>query len=579
MIRIGKSNRQVFSVPEDFASQTSALLGVRGSGKTNSAVVMVEALIQNGCQVVVIDPTDVWWGLQSSADGKKAGLPIPVIGGEHSNLPLRDADGAVIADFVVDQQASAILSIDHLSKAGMRRFVLALAERIYHRKGPARYRTPLFVVIDECDWFVPQKLGKGERGGIEARMVGAVEDLVRRGRAKGFGVCLISQRPASINKDVLTQVEWLIAHRHTSPQDRKALDEWIQAHDTQGMRSTFMAQIASLPTGTAYFWSPLNDVFQSVAVDKCSTFDSRQTPRGGRKARGPKRLAQIDLEALKAALAETVEAAESNDPRQLKKQIAQLQRQLDQARHRPADPSAIQDAVSDAVLRERAEWAAQITPLLERARQQLEGLWDYLDTAKLTCCDVERITRPPRSRTRPNKAQSKTSQTAPKPAAISTAGRNGDGGLSRMERALLTALAQHPDGLSKKQILIHANYRSSGPVSTAFATFNKNGWMAECGGRFVITPQGLTALGDFEPLPTGAALRQKVIAESKRVEAAILNVLFDVYPDPITKGEILNRSGYKSSGPVSTVFGRFVAKGYATKAGSGMLRAADEFFE
>ena len=37
-----------------------------------------------------------------------------------------------------------------------------------------------------------------------------MEDLVRRGRARGLGITLITQRPAVLNKDVLTQVDGIL---------------------------------------------------------------------------------------------------------------------------------------------------------------------------------------------------------------------------------------------------------------------------------------------------------------------------------------------------------------------------------
>jgi helicase HerA-like protein len=90
----------------------------------------------------------------------------------------------------------------------------------------------------------------------QERMLGAVQDLVRRGRARGLGVTLVTQRAAVLSKDVLTQAEVLVALRTIAPQDREAIDAWIQAHDAHGQRAEFMASLASLPIGTAWFWSP-----------------------------------------------------------------------------------------------------------------------------------------------------------------------------------------------------------------------------------------------------------------------------------------------------------------------------------
>jgi len=317
----GKRGR--FELPADVQTTTSAVLGIRGSGKTNTATVMVEELAVRGRQVVVIDPTDVWWGLRSSADGKRPGHAIVICGGSHGQVPLAAGDGAVLADFVVQERCSLVLSLRHLRKGDQKRLVTDFAEQLYHRKGEAAHRTPLLVVIDEADAFVPQRVG-----GAEARMVGAIEDLVRRGRSAGLGVVLISQRAASVNKDVLTQIELLVAHRHTSPQDRKALDAWVEAHDTAGRRDEFMRQLAGLPVGTAWVWSPgWLDVFARVEVRARQTFDSSATPKGGQAA-APKAAADVDIEALRTRLAATIQAAEARDPRKLLARIAELEREL-----------------------------------------------------------------------------------------------------------------------------------------------------------------------------------------------------------------------------------------------------------
>src|SRR5205807_7288432 len=99
-------------------------------------------------------------------------------------------------------------------------------------------RRPLQLVLDEADAFAPQRPQRGQE-----RMLGAVEDLVRRGRARGIGVTLVTQRSAVLNKDVLTQAEVLIALRTIAPQDRDAIDEWIRVHGTPEQREQLMSKI------------------------------------------------------------------------------------------------------------------------------------------------------------------------------------------------------------------------------------------------------------------------------------------------------------------------------------------------
>lgn len=149
-----------------------------------------------------------------------------------------------------------------------------------------------------------------------------------------------------------------------------------------------------------------------------------------------------------------------------------------------------------------------------------------------------------------------------------------------MPRSMLTALAQHPNGLSKGQILVHTGYRASGPVSKCFAELTRNGWIEADAWRLLITQAGLSALGSYEPLPTGVALQEHLLNGSKLsgMEKKFLKSVIDAYPKAIGKGTILEHTGYAASGPVSKAFALLVARGYAVKDGRGALKAADELF-
>lgn len=319
-LKVGKG----FSLSSDVVTQASAILGIRGSGKSTTARTMVEQAMRVNQRVVIIDPTDVWWGMKSSRDGKKPGLPIVVLGGEHGDLPLPETSGKLIADFVVVGSQSTILSVRHLRKAAQIRFVTAFMEQLYFLKGKTKHRDPLLIVIDECDTYVPQK----PRGDV-ARCIGAIEDAVKRGRAGGIGAILISQRPASVNKDVLTQVDTLVCHRVSAPHDRRAFADWIEAHDTQGYGKEFIATLPSLKTGQAWFWSPACDIFTKVDVNQPETFDSSSTPKLGKRPPVPKTMAKIDLYQLKVSLASIAGEAKSNDTTTLKRTIRELQAKLE----------------------------------------------------------------------------------------------------------------------------------------------------------------------------------------------------------------------------------------------------------
>lgn len=259
-------------LPDEAVTQTFAILAKRGVGKTYTASVMVEEMLKNNLHVAVVDPIGVWWGLRTSANGKTAGLPIIVLGGEHGDLPLEPTNGEVIADLIVDKQMSAVIDLSLMRKGEQKRFMIDFAETLYHKN-----RNALHVVLDEADEFAPQR-----PMGDDARMLGAIEDLVRRGRARGIGLTLITQRPAVLNKNVLTQIEVLIAMRLTSPQDRTQIGEWVKFHADTASATDMLSSLPSLPIGTAWFWSPgWLDLFKKVKIRKRLTLDSSSTPKVG----------------------------------------------------------------------------------------------------------------------------------------------------------------------------------------------------------------------------------------------------------------------------------------------------------
>jgi DNA helicase HerA-like ATPase len=130
---------------------------------------------------------------------------------------------------LVDRHISVVLDVMHFRKAERTRFATAFAEQFFHRKKTARTACHLF--IEEAQAYLPQMVR-----GDEARMVGVFEDIGKVGRNYGIGNSLISQRPQAINKDVLNQVEVLLAFQTNGPQERKAIAGWTAENTTPAPR-------------------------------------------------------------------------------------------------------------------------------------------------------------------------------------------------------------------------------------------------------------------------------------------------------------------------------------------------------
>lgn len=258
-----KINLGSIEIPINAATKTLAILGKRGSGKSYAAAVFAEELFKNSIPFVVFDPIDVWWGLRLSANGKDKGLPIVVFGIQNADIQLDREMGRRIAQAVVKENISCVISTFGMPKAAQRHLIAEFSDELLNINN-----TPRQVLIEEAHEYLPQRVF----GGLGV-VFNAVSNLVVMGRNKGIGVTLINQRAATINKDVLTQLDTLLAFRNVSPQDRKALRDWVEYHAAEGDFEKFMESLPSLPTGEGWIWSPeFLEVFKKIKIRKRETF-------------------------------------------------------------------------------------------------------------------------------------------------------------------------------------------------------------------------------------------------------------------------------------------------------------------
>jgi hypothetical protein len=469
------------TLPAEAVTQTFAILAKRGVGKTYTASVLTEEMLKAGLQVVVADPIGVWWGLRASADGKREGLPIVVLGGDHGDVPLESTAGETIAGLVVEERLSVVLDLSRFRKGEQTRFMTDFCERLYHKN-----RAPLHLVLDEADAFAPQRPMKGQE-----RLLGAVEDIVRRGRARGLGVTLVTQRSAVLNKDVLTQAEVLVALRTIAPQDRNAIDEWVKVHGTPEQRDELIQSLPSLPIGAAWFWSPgWLDIFKRVKVRARETYDSSATPKVGQKLRPPKKLAEVDLSKLRVRIAATIEKAKAEDPREMRRRIAELERRLSQAE--AVKPKV--ERVEVPVLRE-----SDVKQLMKAVTQLSETGTVLATIAHKISAAVSRSTENGRQMPAPASQNGSAAYRERLPAARPTPlPPSTDAKLSGGERKILAALAQYPQGRTKTQVAILTGYsHKGGAFNNYLSALRSKGLIEGSGDNIRITAEGL-ATGPYE---------------------------------------------------------------------------------
>jgi len=561
---------QDLELPEEAVTETFAILGKRGVGKTTTARVLTEELLEVGLPVLILDPTGVWWGLRTSADGRRDGYPVVIFGGDHADVPLEETAGTLIADVIVSQRISAVLDLSSLSKGGTRRFSTDLLERLYFRN-----REPLHVVIDEADLLAPQRVAHGGE-----RLLGAMSDLVRRGRVRGLGVSMITQRPATLSKDILTQAEVLIALRMTGPRDVAAIDEWVRLHADEDEAREVKSSLASLPVGTAWVWSPgWLDLLRRVQIRVPRTFDSSATPRPGQQRPAARAMAPIDLAALGEQITATVERAKAEDPRQLRRTIEDLQRQL-RTRAAPAPTVTVTVPVLD------ARCLTELRGAVAAYETSAEALRAVLGTISAKCDDVADPGRPapsPQSARRvvqPPRPDPVPAEPSPRPAPtpVPTAAAAPDGRLPKAQRAILSVLAQHGRRTTTQVALLTGYSHKSGGFRNSLSSL-RSAELIEGRGDIDITPEGLRVLGHYEPLPTGPALIEWWKREQLgKAESAILDVLVEHWPAAVPVDSIAEVTGYSgTSGGFRNSLSRL--RSLQLAAGRGELAAADTLMD
>jgi uncharacterized protein len=334
-------------LPQAALERHIAILGKTGSGKSNTAKVIAERLMKAGERVCAIDPTGTWWGVRLAEDGKRASKFAPVIfGGNHADIQITADHGAAIAEAIATSSTSAIIDTRLLTVGARTKFFTNFGEALLRMN-----RGALHLIIDEAHLFAPQGRVNDPQSGA---MLHAANNLVSLGRGIGLRIIMISQRPAKLHKDSLTQAETLIAMRLIAPQDRKAIEDWIGEWAEPGKGKEIVAGLPSLPTGTAWVWSPEIDMLEKVKFPLAATFDSGQPAANGS---GP-HLAPIDVDAMTARL-ETIKAdVIANDPARMRKRIAELEKQVAATPKAGHAPRAIEEAEKRGYERGRKdEWA------------------------------------------------------------------------------------------------------------------------------------------------------------------------------------------------------------------------------
>ncbi len=311
-----------FPLPEKALVSHTAVLGKTGSGKTSTSKLFIEHAVDAGHRVCVLDPIKSdWWGVTSSASGKRPGLPFTILGGPRGHVPLLPGSGAVLGELIAEGKLPlSVLDMARFRAGEHQRFFCDLADALMRKM-----RGVLYLVLEEAHEFAPK-----ERSGIgnENMAVYFAKKLATAGRSKGIRLVVATQRVQALHNAVLGSCETMVVHRMTAPADQEPVNKWLKASvGDRAMIDRIAKDLAGLPTGTAWVVSGEAVFLERVAFPLFRTFDNSAAPKKG-DGLVDVTMAKVDHEALRTLVGDAVKAAEDNDPAKLKARVAALELEL-----------------------------------------------------------------------------------------------------------------------------------------------------------------------------------------------------------------------------------------------------------
>lgn len=578
------------ALPDDFATQGVAIIGVRGSGKSNTEVRYAELLHGAGIPFVAVDPKGDWYGVRM--EGAGPGLPIPVFGGLYGDFPLDEHTGGRIADLLVDENLSAVLDVSRLSKTvALPRFLTEFCNRLMDRHQQEPHVR--CVILEEAHRYIPQNVT-----GKTAALKEAAASLLLEGRSFGIGCWACTQRPARLHNDVLEEVDTAVIHRIgvTATADLRRVREWVKHED---LGTEVSESLTKLRTGEAWILSPVAlGIVQRVQIDRRTTFDSGATPVTGAARREMATMATIDASAIKEALADAIVKADATDPKKLQARVRELERELSRVRADIPEPERIVETVevpAPFVPPEFLELTRQLGILLTDLEEPVTALGELsekIDDVVLQRADSAAAwtaSHPPASAPDDTRHGS-----GPKPRAAGTTAPRGaqppaparepsePDGIVAGARRMLDALATYTGGLTKAQLRTLAKMKKSGTSDTYVGRLLRAGFVTEDNGTYRITDAGLEFVGGERPPADPEALRdswrQRLGVRSG--ERRIFDVLCGAYPDGYDKAALAELTELESSsGTYGTYLGRLRRNGLIDDSGEIICAHPDLFME
>jgi len=370
-ITVGEAAGEPYTLPvEDVLTGRLFVTGKSGSGKSNTGSVIAEELLERGHPLLAVDVDGEYWGLKEAYEVLHVGAT------EECDLQVGPEHAGKLAELALEQHVPIVLDVSgYVDGDTADALVRETARELFAREQQAMQ--PFLMLVEEIHEYIPQQGGLDETGEMLIR-------IAKRGRKRGLGIAGLSQRPADVKKDFITQADCLVWHRLTWDNDTDVVARVVGADHADS--------VSDLGDGEAFVQADWADAdIETVQFRRKRTFDAGATP-------GLDDVERPDLKSIDGDLVDELEAiSDQHDRRQDRiaelealvgekdERIAELEADLEQAEDLQRLGEAIMNAAGGG---DGSAVDAEQQELLEEKTETIAELREQIDALETTLADV-----------------------------------------------------------------------------------------------------------------------------------------------------------------------------------------------
>ncbi|MFA5445908.1 MAG: DUF87 domain-containing protein, partial [Bacteroidales bacterium] len=205
-LMIGATDTQDIEIDaQELVTGRTCIIAQSGAGKSWGIAVLCEQLLQMNIGFCIIDTEGEYASLKDV-------FPAIWVGSDaNCDKNIDQMTAQELTQLLHEAIYSRDAIIFDVSETDMRERVTLLADTLYQIE--SHVRQPFLLIVEEADKFIPQS---GES-------IREIEEISRRGRKRGLGLMIATQRPSLVTKNVLSQCNNQIIGKLSIENDLKSV--------------------------------------------------------------------------------------------------------------------------------------------------------------------------------------------------------------------------------------------------------------------------------------------------------------------------------------------------------------------